>query len=294
MNYTINIGGRLMDLSEPKVMGILNATPDSFYSASRGLDESSILQNLERLTIDGADIIDVGACSTRPGSSAPDSKEEIRRLRLCLGLLRKHFPHTVVSVDTYRSEVAKMSVEEYGVQIINDISGGTMDSEMFSTVSKMGIPYVLSHIQGTPSTMQTKTHYKNLIQDILYYFSERVQHLRDLGQKDIIIDPGFGFSKTTEQNYELLSRLDELQIFELPILAGISRKSMIFKVLDCSPEESLNGTTSLNMVCLMKGSNILRVHDVKACKEVIRLYTEFSVYDKNFEYNKRISRYEKC
>jgi dihydropteroate synthase len=158
----------------------------------------------------------------------------------------------------------------------------------------MEIPYVLSHIQGTPSTMQSKTHYTNLIQDILYYFSERVQYLRDLGQKDIIIDPGFGFGKTTEQNYELLSRLDELQIFELPILAGISRKSMIFKILGCSPEESLNGTTSLNMICLMKGSNILRVHDVKACKEVIRLYTEFSVYDKNFEYNKRISRYEKC
>lgn len=291
-NYTLNINGLLMDLSEPKVMGILNVTPDSFYSGSRSFDEASIVSRIETLKYEGTDIVDIGACSTRPGSDTPEASEEERRLRLCLDILTNHWPDAIISVDTFRSSVARMCVEEYGVHIVNDISGGMMDSEMFMTVASLGVPYVLSHIQGTPATMHTSTHYNNLMQDILFYFSERVQMLRDLGQKDIIIDPGFGFGKTVEQNYELLSHLDELQILELPILSGISRKSMIYKVLDTSADKSLNGTTALNMACLLKGSSILRVHDVGACKEVIRLYKELTIHD-GFKYSERIARYQR-
>lgn len=278
MTYSINIGGKLMDLSVAKVMGILNVTPDSFYSGSRSIDEATVEFRVREMTDEGADIIDVGACSTRPNSIQIDTDEEMRRLRMGLRVIRKHYPDAVLSVDTYRSSVAKMCVEEYGVQIVNDISGGMADSDMFRTVANLGVPYVLSHIQGSPSDMSSHTEYVNLMDDILYYFSEKVQMLRDLGQKDIIIDPGFGFSKTLDQNYELLSHLDMLQILELPILAGISRKSMIYKLLGTDAESSLTGTTALNMTCLERGSNILRVHDVKECKEVVRLYEQIKQY----------------
>ncbi len=272
-----------MDLSSAKVMGILNVTPDSFHAPSRATDLSSIQIRLDEMLASGADLIDVGGCSTRPGSVQPSEEEEIRRLRPALTLLRDRYPDVVVSVDTYRSSVAKMSVEEYGVHIINDISGGTLDSDMFRTVSSLGVAYVLSHIQGTPSDMSDHTSYNDLLNDILLYFSRGVQHLRDLGQKDIIIDPGFGFGKSVDQNYELLSNLHELQILELPILAGISRKSMIYKLLGISPEESLNGTSALHMVCLQQGCNILRVHDVKACVEVVKLYYKLNEQHKNYQ-----------
>lgn len=263
-----------MDLSTPKVMGIVNITPDSFYSVSRSYDESTVATRVGAMIKEGADMIDVGACSTRPGSSQVDASEEESRLRMGLGVIRKHFPDVLLSVDTYRASVAKMCVEEYGVQIVNDISGGMADIDMFQTVAALGVPYVLSHIQGSPSDMASHTQYSNLMDDILYYFSERVQLLRDLGQKDIIIDPGFGFSKTLDQNYELLSHFEELQILNLPILAGVSRKSMIYKLFDTDAESSLTGTIALNMACLERGASILRVHDVKECKQVVQLYEQ--------------------
>ena len=274
MNYIINTGGILMDLSTPKVMGIVNITPDSFYSGSRSVDETTVAVRVGRMLMDGADMIDVGACSTRPGSSQVDGSEEMSRLRMGLGVIRKHHPDVLLSVDTYRASVAKMCVEEYGVNIVNDISGGMSDSEMFRTVATLGVPYVLSHIQGSPSDMTSHTQYVNLMDDILYYFSERVQMLRDLGQKDIIIDPGFGFSKTLDQNYELLSHLDELEILNLPILAGVSRKSMIYKLFDTDSDSALTGTIALNMACLERGVSILRVHDVKECNQVVQLYEQ--------------------
>ncbi len=274
IHYTLNIGGRLLDLGTPRVMGILNVTPDSFYNGGREFDEKGISSRLAVLIGEGADIIDIGGCSTRPGSEQVSPSEEMRRLRMGLDIVRRDYPDTVVSVDTYRADIVKMCVEEYGVQIVNDISGGIIDKDMFRTVATLGVPYILSHIQGTPQTMQNNTGYGNLMQDILTYFGSKVQMLRDLGQKDIILDPGFGFGKTTEQNYELLFHLDMLGILELPVLVGVSRKSMIYKPLGCTPEEALNGTTAIHSYCITrKLANIYRVHDVKACREAIQLLT---------------------
>ena len=275
LNYTINANGQLIDLGTPQVMGILNVTPDSFYSGSRKQTETEIAERVEQILAEGGQMIDIGAYSSRPNADDVSTKEEMERLRRGLRILREKAPDAIVSVDTFRADVAKMCVEEYGVQIVNDISGGELDKEMFSTVARLGVPYVMMHMKGTPQTMQESPHYDDLMKEVLLYFAEKIQQLRDLGQKDIILDPGFGFAKTLEHNYELLSHLEALQIFELPILVGVSRKSMIYKLLGTTAQEALNGTTVLNTICLMKGcANILRVHDVKECVEAVEIYKE--------------------
>ena len=267
----INVNGRLMDLSEPQVMGILNVTPDSFYAGSRSETEKDIVQRLHQIIDEGASIIDIGGYSSRPNAEHISAEEEMKRLRNGLEIIRKHSPNTVVSVDTFRADVAKMCVEEYGVAIINDISAGQMDEEMFPTIAKLGVPYIIMHMKGTPQDMQVSPKYDHFLKEIFYYFSEKVQKLRDLGVKDIIIDPGFGFGKTLEHNYELMNHLEEFSLFELPLLVGVSRKSMIYKLLGTTPEEALNGTTALHTIALLKGANILRVHDVKEAVESIKI-----------------------
>ena len=267
----INVNGRLMDLSEPQVMGILNVTPDSFYAGSRSETEKDIVQRLHQIIDEGASIIDIGGYSSRPNAEHISAEEEMNRLRNGLEIIRKHSPNAVVSVDTFRADVAKMCVEEYGVAIINDISAGQMDEEMFPTIAKLGVPYIIMHMKGTPQNMQVSPKYDHFLKEIFYYFSEKVQKLRDLGVKDIIIDPGFGFGKTLEHNYELMNHLEEFNLFELPLLVGVSRKSMIYKLLEATPEEALNGTTALHTIALLKGANILRVHDVKEAVESIKI-----------------------
>ena len=267
----INVNGRLMDLSEPQVMGILNVTPDSFYAGSRSETEKDIVQRLHQIIDEGASIIDIGGYSSRPNAEHISAAEEMNRLRNGLEIIRKHQPDAVVSVDTFRADVAKMCVEEYGVAIINDISAGQMDEEMFPTIAKLGVPYIIMHMKGTPQDMQVSPKYDHFLKEIFYYFSEKVQKLRDLGVKDIIIDPGFGFGKTLEHNYELMNHLEEFSLFELPLLVGVSRKSMIYKLLGTTPEEALNGTTALHTIALLKGANILRVHDVKEAVESIKI-----------------------
>ena len=267
----INVNGRLMDLSEPQVMGILNVTPDSFYAGSHGVTEGYIIDRTHQIMNEGASIIDIGACSTRPGADQVSAEEEMSRMRMGLELIRKHRPDAIVSVDTYRADVAKMCVEEYGAAIINDISAGQMDKDMFTTIARLGIPYIIMHMKGTPKDMQVNPEYDHFLKEVFYYFSEKVQRLRDLGVKDIIIDPGFGFGKTLEHNYELMNHLEEFSLFELPLLVGVSRKSMIYKLLGTTPEEALNGTTALNTVALLKGAHILRVHDVREAVETVRI-----------------------
>lgn len=267
----INVNGRLMDLSEPQVMGILNVTPDSFYAGSRAETEKDIIRRLHQITDEGASIIDIGAYSSRPNAEDVSIEEEMSRLRTGLELIKKHQPDAIISVDTFRADVAKMCVEEYGAAIVNDISAGLLDKEMFSTIARLGIPYIIMHMKGTPKNMQAAPHYDNLLKEIFYYFSEKVQKLRNLGVKDIIIDPGFGFGKTLEHNYELMNHLEEFRLFEVPLLVGVSRKSMIYKLLGINPEEALNGTTTLNTIALLKGANILRVHDVKVAMETIKI-----------------------
>ncbi len=273
MNYNINVGGRLLDFRKPRVMGILNVTPDSFFADSRKQSERDIRDRAEQIVREGAAIIDVGAYSSRPGADDVSAKEEMERLRLGLSAVRNTCPNAIVSVDTFRSDVARMCVEEYGVGIINDISGGEMDKDMFATVAKLGVVYVLMHMQGTPQSMQDSPQYGNVALEVARYLAERVQRLRDLGQKDIILDPGFGFGKTLRHNYELLESLDYIKdMTQLPLLVGVSRKSMVYKPLGISPEEALNGTTVLNTMALMKGADVLRVHDVKACAEAVELF----------------------
>lgn len=273
MNYNINVGGRLLDFRKPRVMGILNVTPDSFFADSRKQSEREIRDRAEQIVREGAAIIDVGAYSSRPGADDVSAKEEMERLRLGLSAVRNACPDAIVSVDTFRSDVARMCVEEYGVGIINDISGGEMDKDMFATVAKLGVAYVLMHMQGTPQSMQDSPQYGNVALEVARYLAERVQRLRDLGQKDIILDPGFGFGKTLRHNYELLESLEYIKdMAQLPLLVGVSRKSMVYKPLGISPEEALNGTTALNTMALMKGADVLRVHDVKACAEAVELF----------------------
>ena len=267
----INVNGRLMDLSEPQVMGILNVTPDSFYAGSRSETEKDIVQRLHQIIDEGASIIDIGGYSSRPNAEHISAEEEMNRLRNGLEIIRKHSPNAVISVDTFRADVAKMCVEEYGVAIINDISAGQMDEQMFPTIAKLGVPYIIMHMKGTPQDMQMSPQYDHFLKEIFYYFSEKVQKLRDLGVKDIIIDPGFGFGKTLEHNYELMNHLEEFSLFELPLLVGVSRKSMIYKLLGSTPEEALNGTTALHTIALLKGAHILRVHDVKEAVESIKI-----------------------
>jgi dihydropteroate synthase len=267
----INVNGSLLDLSQPRVMGILNVTPDSFYAGSRTQTEAEIVRRVKQIVSEGAAIIDIGAYSSRPNADNVSAREEMERLRMGLKILFEIQPDAVVSVDTFRADVARMCVEEYGVAIINDIAAGEMDANMFHTVAALNVPYIMMHMQGTPQSMQQHPHYDNLLKEVFLYFARKVQQLRDLGVKDIILDPGFGFGKTMEHNYELLSYLEEFRIFELPLLVGVSRKSMIYRLLDITPQEALNGTTVLDTICLLKGADILRVHDVKEAVETVRI-----------------------
>lgn len=272
MNKSVNIGGKLLQLDTPIVMGIVNITPDSFYSGSRKETLNDAIKQAEQILEDGGTIIDIGGQSTAPTSSMLDASEELKRISPIIREIRKTFPNAILSIDTFYSEVAKAAVEEFGVNIINDISGGQIDDMMFETVAKLNVPYILMHMRGTPQTMQQLTNYNNLLKDIFYYFSQKVSQLNQLGANDIIIDPGFGFSKTVEQNYKLMANLKYFDIFELPLMVGISRKTMIYKLLDTTPSESLNGTTALNTFALNSGANILRVHDVKQAVECIKIY----------------------
>lgn len=267
----INVNGSLLDLSQPRVMGILNVTPDSFYAGSRTQTEAEIVRRVKQIVSEGAAIIDIGAYSFRPNADNVSAREEMERLRMGLKILFEIQPDAVVSVDTFRADVARMCVEEYGVAIINDIAAGEMDANMFHTVAALNVPYIMMHMQGTPQSMQQHPHYDNLLKEVFLYFARKVQQLRDLGVKDIILDPGFGFGKTMEHNYELLSHLEEFRIFELPLLVGVSRKTMIYRLLDITPQEALNGTTVLDTICLLKGADILRVHDVKEAVETVRI-----------------------
>lgn len=271
---SLNIKGTLFPLHTPIVMGILNVTPDSFYADSRKQSEAAITERIETIIKEGAEIIDVGGYSSRPDAAEVTEKEEMKRLATALGILNTHYPDVAVSVDTFRAKIARRCVEEYGAAIINDISGGELDSEMFATVAKLHVPYILMHMRGTPQTMQQNTDYEDMMEEILKYFAGKISTLREMGVCDIIIDPGFGFSKTLRQNYELMKNLWEFEAFGLPLLVGISRKSMIYKLLDSTPGESLNGTAVLNTYALLNGADILRVHDVKAAVEAIKIVTE--------------------
>lgn len=268
----INVNGQLMDLSQPRVMGILNITPDSFYADSRKQTEKDIIARIHQILDEGGDFIDIGAYSSRPDASDVSPKEEMERLKYGLEILRNECPEAVVSVDTFRADVAKMCVEKYGVALINDIAAGQMDPEMFSTIAQLKVPYIMMHMQGTPQNMQKNPHYDNPVKEIILYFAEKIEKLRASGVKDLIIDPGFGFGKTLAHNYEILDKLEELQMFQLPILIGVSRKSMVYKLLGGGPEDALNGTTALHAIALMKGARILRVHDVKAATETVRIF----------------------
>ena len=267
----INVNGSLLDLSQPRVMGILNVTPDSFYAGSRTQTEAEIVRRVKQIVSEGAAIIDIGAYSSRPNADNVSAREEMERLRMGLKILFEIQPDAVVSVDTFRADVARMCEEEIGVAIINENADGEMAANMFHTVAALNVPYIMMHMQGTPQSMQQHPHYDNLLKEVFLYFARKVQQLRDLGVKDIILDPGFGFGKTMEHNYELLSHLEEFRIFELPLLVGVSRKSMIYRLLDITPQEALNGTTVLDTICLLKGADILRVHDVKEAVETVRI-----------------------
>lgn len=269
--YSINVGGRLVDLSEPQVMGIVNVTPDSFYAASRVQSEEDIRLRVRQIVDEGGLMIDVGAYSSRPGAEDVSAQEEMERLRRGMRIVREEAPDAVVSVDTFRADVARAAVEEMGADMVNDISGGELDEEMFATVARLGVPYVLMHMKGSPQTMQREAQYEDVLKEVAMWFAEKVQRLRDLGQKDIIIDPGYGFAKTLNQNYELLGRQEFLKVLDLPILVGLSRKSMAYRLLDIAPQEALNATTVLNTIALLKGANILRVHDVRECVEVVKI-----------------------
>lgn len=267
---TINCRGRLLDLSTQKIMAIVNLTPDSFYSESRNTSAESALNRIENALAQGADIIDLGACSTRPGAEVPSADEEWRRMKDVLTTARRNFPNAIISIDTFRSQVAEQAVDA-GADIINDISGGQIDEQMFGTIAKLQVPYVLMHMRGTPATMQQFTNYQNVTSDVIVELSQKLRQLTDLGVHDVIIDPGFGFAKTLEQNYELFAHLSDFKIFELPLLVGISRKSMIYKLFGATPEKSLNGTTILNTFALQNGASILRVHDVPEAVEARKI-----------------------
>lgn len=272
--YLLNIKGELIDLSKPQVMGILNITPDSFYAASRVQTEKEIVQRAVQIQQEGGLIIDIGAYSSRPDSVNISEAEEMDRLAAALRVVCRELPNAIISVDTFRADIARRCVEEYGVAMINDISGGAIDPEMFATIARLKVPYILMHMMGTPQTMMKHTDYANLLEEVCLYFSKRINELRSMGVNDIILDPGFGFSKTLEQNYELMKQLSVLSIFGVPILSGVSRKSMIYKLLDVTPAESLNGTTVLNTLSLMNGAKLLRVHDVKEAVEVTKIYNK--------------------
>ncbi|TDP60970.1 dihydropteroate synthase [Flavobacterium dankookense] len=268
---TINCKGNLIDLTLPKIMGILNITPNSFFDGGKYADDNSVLQQVEKMLVDGATFIDVGAYSSKPNAEFVSENEEVSRLLPVIDLVLKHFPETLISVDTFRAIVAKKAIEN-GACIINDISAGSLDENMMQTVAKLQVPYIMMHMKGNPQTMQSLAQYENIVKEMLFYFSEKVAQARSLGINDLIIDPGFGFAKTLEQNFEAMNKLDLFQMLELPLLVGISRKSMIYKTLETSAEFALNGTTVLNTIALQKGAKILRVHDVKEALECVKLY----------------------
>jgi len=272
---TINCKGQLIDLSQPKVMGILNITPNSFYDGGKYKDELQIVNQVEKMLNDGATFIDIGAYSSKPNAEFVSEEEELNRLLPIINLLIEKFPDILLSVDTFRSQVAKKAIEA-GVAIVNDISAGMLDEKMIETVAKLNVPYIMMHMKGNPQTMQNLTNYDDVVKEMIYYFSERILLARSFGMNDIIIDPGFGFAKTLEQNYEVLKKLELFSILDLPLLAGVSRKSMIYKTLENSPEEALNGTTVLNTIALQKGAKILRVHDVKEAVECVKLFNKLN------------------
>jgi len=267
---TINCLGKLIDLTSPKVMGILNVTPNSFYDGGKHSDEKSVLFQVEKMLTEGATFIDIGAYSSKPSSEFVSELEEIERLVPAIQLILKYFPDTLISVDTFRAKVAKAAMEN-GACIINDISAGSLDTEMMETVARLQVPYIMMHMKGNPQTMQSLANYENITKEILFYFSEKVAQARSLGINDLLIDPGFGFAKTKDQNFEVMNNLELFQMLELPILVGVSRKSMIYKTLETSADFALNGTTVMNTIALQKGANILRVHDVKEAMETIKL-----------------------
>ena len=270
----LNIKGYLHDLEEPPVMGILNTTPDSFYAQSRVQHREDIDRRISTILEEGGRIIDVGGYSSRPNATDISAEEEKRRLTPALEHLKKYYPDVIVSVDTFRADIARWAVEEYGVAMINDISGGTMDERMFDTVAQLQVPYILTHLRGTPQTMQHETDYEDMMEVIMLYFAEKLHVLQSMGVNDVILDLGFGFGKTLDQNYELMRSLPEFAIFERPLLVGISRKSMIYNFLNCPIDDSLNGTTILHTFALMNGAHILRVHDVKPAVEAVKLISK--------------------
>jgi dihydropteroate synthase len=267
----INAGGRLLDLSIPKVMGVLNITPDSFYKGSRVTDEKEIIGIAGGMLKDGADILDIGGYSSRPGAADVSPEEERKRVINAIRLINSEFPDAILSIDTFRSEIAYEAVTSFGVSIINDISGGEADVNMFSIVQSLDVPYIMMHMQGKPENMQDNPVYDDVVADILKWFGDRIGKLQSAGVKDIIIDPGFGFGKTINHNFELLNRLGDFIVAGLPLLVGVSRKSMIWKTLGVIPEDALNGTTVLNTVALLKGADILRVHDVQEAVQAVKL-----------------------
>ena len=271
-NNIITLKGLPYDLGVPRVMGILNVTPDSFYAESRKESEGQIAERVAQLVGEGADMIDIGAYSSRSGADDVSPAEEMARLRKGLAVISKEAPDAIVSVDTFRADVARMCVEEFGVSIVNDIAAGELDNGMFDMVARLGVPYIMMHMQGNPRTMQVNPQYGNFREEVLAYFAQRVDRLQQKGVRDVILDPGFGFGKTVAQNYELLGVMDEMKRFDKPLLVGISRKSMIYKVLGTTPQEALNGTTVLNTLSLVHGAGILRVHDVREAKEVVSLF----------------------
>lgn len=271
---SFQLGESQIDLSIPVVMGIVNVTPDSFYDGGKMEDETVMLKAVEEMMEEGASIVDVGAVSTRPSAANISTKEELNRLLPAVQAIRKNFPGLAISVDTFRSWVAVRVIDEIGPIIVNDISGGLLDSKMYETVGQLKVPYILSHMKGTPQTMQDDPQYEDVVKDIASFFADRVKKLTRAGVEDIILDPGFGFGKTLDHNYELLNRLDAFKVFQLPVMVGMSRKSMIWKALDLKPETALNGTSVANAMALLGGADILRVHDVKEAVEAVKIFCE--------------------
>jgi dihydropteroate synthase len=281
VKQTINCGGVLIDLSIPRVMGILNITPDSFYDGGRYKNEKEIMDRVEQMLSEGADIIDIGACSTRPGSAGITSEEEKQRIRSALVPVKSRFPSAVISIDTYRAEIAEYAVKEFGAGIINDISAGTLDENMFKTVGKLNVAYVLMHMKGTPQNMQVNPVYDDVVKEITAFFSEKTEMLYAAGVTDIIIDPGFGFGKSPADNFRLLNQLGLFRLTGLPVMAGLSRKSMVYRSLGKTPDEALNGTIVLETLALSNGASLLRVHDVKQAVEAVKLVELYKNADRD-------------
>lgn len=274
---TLNVRGTLLDLSKPQIMGILNLTPDSFYDGGRNNNLIDALKKTEQILSEGADLIDIGAYSSRPGAEHISEETESERLIPVLRAIVSKFPDAILSIDTFRSGIAKIAVNE-GAAIINDISAGSMDKEMFQTIAKLGVPYIMMHMKGTPQTMSSQNDYEDITTEVCQYFASRIQKLRNLGVNDLIVDPGFGFAKNLEQNYELLANLEQLKSTGHPVLAALSRKSMIYKLLETDAEHALNGTTAANTIALIKGANILRVHDVQAATEAVKIVNQLNYH----------------